>query len=144
MTHKDKPSYSKKHSPGQKLNPPIAEAIKQAASENKLTCTAAFKAAGKLKATPAEVGVTIDLMEIPIIKCQLGLFGYGPSKKGLIAAETVSPELESAIRKSLVKGKLPCASAWEIAATFKTAKRAISAACETLKIRISSCQLGTF
>jgi hypothetical protein len=144
MTHKDKPSYAKKHSPGQKLNPTIAEAVKQAASDGKLSCTAAFKVVGKLKATPSEVGFTIDLLEMPIIQCQLGLFGYGPSGKGLIAAETVSPELESAIRESLVKGKLPCASAWEIAAKFKTAKREISAACETLKLRISSCQLGTF
>ncbi|MBI4763446.1 MAG: hypothetical protein HY787_02415 [Deltaproteobacteria bacterium] len=144
MTHKDKSSYAKKHSPELKLNPTIAEALKQAVSEDKLSCAAAFKVAGKLKVPAAEVGLTIDLLEIPITQCQLGLFGYGPSKKGLTAAETVSPELESAIRGSLVKGKLPCASSWEIAAKFNTAKRAISEACETLKIRISSCQLGTF
>ena len=144
MTHKDKTSYAKKHSSGLKLNPTIAEAVKQEASDDKLSCAAAFKIAAKLKVPPGEVGVTIDLLEIPIIKCQLGLFGYGPSKKGLTAAETVSPELESAIRKSLVKGKLPCASAWEIASKFKLAKKEISSACENLKIRISSCQLGTF
>lgn len=144
MTHKDKPNYAKKHAPTLKLNPAVAEAVKEAASDNTLSCTAAFIVAGKLKVTPAEVGVTIDLLEIPIIQCQLGLFGYGPSEKGLTAAETVSPELESAIRESLVKEKLPCASAWEIASKFKLAKKEISAACETLKIRITSCQLGTF
>ncbi len=143
MTHKDKSSYAQKHS-GVKLNPTIAEAVKKATSEDKLSCAAAFNVAGKLKITPAEVGITIDLLEIPIIKCQLGLFGYGPSKKGLTAAETVSSELESVIRKSLVMGKLPCASAWEIATKFKVARKEVSAACEALKIRISSCQLGTF
>jgi hypothetical protein len=144
MTHKDKGGYGKKHAPELKLNPAIAEAVKQGASDGKITCTAAFKVASKLKVTPDEVGITIDLLEIPVIKCQLGLFGYGPSKKGVIAAETVSPALEAAIRKSLVKEKLPCASAWEIAVTFNIAKREITSVCEILKIKISSCQLGTF
>ena len=144
MTHKDKGSYGKKRSPELKLNPAIAEAVKQGVSDGKISCAAAFKVASKLKVTPGEVGVTIDLLEIPIIKCQLGLFGYGPSDKGVIAAETVSPALEAAIRESLVKGKLPCASAWEIAVKFNITKREISSACEALKIKISSCQLGTF
>jgi hypothetical protein len=144
MTHQDKVSYAKKHSPGLKLNPVIAEAVKQGTSEDKISCAAAFKIAGKLKVTPSEVGVTIDLLEIPVIKCQLGLFGYGPSKKGFTAAETVFPALGAAIRESLVKEKLPCASAWEIAVKFNLTKREITSACETLKIKISSCQLGTF
>lgn len=144
MTHKDKGGYAKKHLPELKLNPEIAEAVKQGSSNGKISCAAAFKAANKLKVTPGEVGLTIDLLEIPIIKCQLGLFGYDPPDKGAIAAETVSPALEAAIREALVKEKLPCASAWEIAVKFKTAKREIASACETLKIKISSCQLGTF
>ena len=144
MTRKDKGSYGKKRSPEIKLNPAIAEAVKKGASDGNITCTAAFKVARKLKVTPGEVGVTIDLLEIPVIKCQLGLFGYGPPDKGVIAAETVSPALEAAIRESLIKGKLPCASAWEIAAKFEIAKKEISSACEALKIKISSCQLGTF
>jgi len=144
MAHKDKGSYARKRSPELKLNPAIAEAVKQAASDDKISCTAAFKVAGKLKVTPGDVGVNIDLLEITVIKCQLGLFGYGPPKKGVIAAETVSPALEEAIRKSLVKEKLPCASAWEIAVKFDITKKEITSACETLKIKFSSCQLGTF
>ena len=144
MAHKDKGGYGKKHSPEIKLNPAIAEAVKQGVADGKITCTAAFKVASKLKVTPGEVGITIDLLEIPVIKCQLGLFGYDPPDKGVIAAETVAPAIEAAIRESLVKGKLPCASAWDIAVKFKIAKREISSACEVLKIKISSCQLGTF
>jgi len=144
MAHKDKGGYGKKHSPEIKLNPAIAEAVKQGVSDGKITCTAAFKVASKLKVPPGEVGITIDLLEIPVIKCQLGLFGYDPPDKGVIAAETVAPAIEAAIRESLVKGKLPCASAWDIAVKFKIAKREISSACEALKIKISSCQLGTF
>jgi hypothetical protein len=144
MTHKDKSSYAKKHSPELKLNSTIAEALKQGTSDDKISCASAFKVAGKLKITPGDVGVTIDLLEIPVIECQLGLFGYGPAKKGFIAADTVSLALEAAIRESLVKGKLPCASAWAVAVKFNSAKREIASACEALKIKISSCQLGTF
>lgn len=144
MTRKDKGSYAKKRSPELKLNPAIAEAVKQGISDGKIACAVAFKVAGKLKVTPAEVGAAIDLLEISVIKCQLGLFGYGPSNKRVIAGETVSQALEAAIRESLVKEKLPCASAWEIAVKFNMAKREITSACETLKIKISSCQLGTF
>jgi hypothetical protein len=144
MTHQDKGHYAKKRSPELKLNPAVAEAVKQGGLDDKITCAAAFKVAGKLKVTPGEVGVAIDLLEMPVINCQLGLFGDGPPKKGVRAAETVSLVLEAAIRESLVKGKLPCASAWEIAVKFKMAKKEITSACETLKIKISSCQLGTF
>jgi hypothetical protein len=144
MTHKDKKSYAKKRPPELKLNPVIADALNQEVSDGKISCAAAFKVAGKLKVTPNEVGVTIDLLEIPVIKCQLGLFGYGPPNKKVIAAETVSPALESAIREALVKGKLPCSQAWGIAVKFKIAKRGVTSACETLKIKVSSCQLGTF
>ena len=144
MTHKDKTNYAKKHSPELKLNPTIAEAVKQAASDDKISCAAAFKVAGKLKVTSGEVGVTLDLLEIPVVKCQLGLFGYGPSKKGVIAAETVYPALEEAIRSSLVKEKLPCASAWEVAVKLNITKREIASACEALKVKISFCLLGTF
>jgi hypothetical protein len=144
MTRKDKGGYAKKHLPELKLNPAIAEAVKQGVSDGKISCAAAFKVASKLKATPGEVGVTIDLLEIPVIKCQLGLFGYSPPNKRVIATETVSPALEAAIRESLDKEKLPCVSAWKIAVKFDITKREITSACETLKIKISSCQLGTF
>jgi len=144
MTHKNKGGYAKKHSPQLKLNPTIAEAVKQATIGDKISCAAAFKVADRLKVTPGKVGVAVDLLEIPVFKCQLGLFGYGPADKRAAAAETVSPALEAAIGKSLVKEKLPCASAWEIAEKFKLARREITSACEALKIKISSCQLGTF
>jgi hypothetical protein len=144
MTRKDKGSYAKKRLPEPKLNPVIIEAVKKEVSDGKISCVSAFKVAGKLKIAPGEIGAIIDLLEIPIVKCQLGLFGYGASDKGVIAAETVSPALEAAIKEDLVKGKLPCASAWEIAAKFDITKREIASACEKLKIKISSCQLGAF
>ena len=85
MTHKDKKSYAKKRSPELKLNPAIADAVKQGVSDGKISCAAAFKVASKLKVTPHEVGFTIDLLEVPVIKCQLGLFGYGPPNKRVMS-----------------------------------------------------------
>ena len=144
MTRKDKGGFGKKRPSGIELNPAIAEAVKQEASEGKITCAAAFRVAGKLKAPPGEVGTAIDLLEMPIIKCQLGLFGYGSSDKEVKAAETVSPSLETAIKESLASGKLPCASAWTIAERLKLPKREIASGCEALKIKIGPCQLGAF
>jgi hypothetical protein len=144
MTRKDKGGYGEKRSSEIKLNPVIAEEVKKEASDGTITCAAAFKVAARVKVIPEEVGITVDLLEIPIVKCQLGLFGYGDSDRGVIAAETLSLGLEAAIKEALVKGKLPCASAWEIAAKFDITKREIASACEALKIKISSCQLGAF
>jgi hypothetical protein len=144
MTRKDKGSYGKKHAPEIPLNPAIAEAVKEGLSEGKLSCAGAFKIAARLKVPPGEVGICLDLLETRIIQCQLGLFGDGSSDKKVKSAETVSPAVEAAIRASLVQGKLSCGSAWEIAGKLKMAKKEIASACEALKIKISSCQLGSF
>jgi hypothetical protein len=86
----------------------------------------------------------MDLLEINIVKCQLGLFGYSPVRKIVQPAESVSEELEAAIREAMTDGRLPCAAAFRIAADFKLAKIRVSSACEKLKVRISACQLGAF
>jgi len=90
------------------------------------------------------VGFTIDSLEIHIVKCQLGLHGYQPDKKKVKSADSVPSELEKGIREALVDDRLPCTFAWEIAKRFDLPKMEVSSACEALKIKISSCQLGTF
>jgi hypothetical protein len=52
--------------------------------------------------------------------------------------------LERKIRDSLVEGKLPCATAFQIAREFKIAPREVGEACNQLGIKIRSCQLGCF
>ncbi|MCX5852141.1 MAG: hypothetical protein NT072_08810, partial [Deltaproteobacteria bacterium] len=84
------------------------------------------------------------LLEAQIDQCQLGLFGYGKGKKKVKAAENVPPALHDAIMKSLVEGRLPCRSAWDLAEESAVSRMDIAAACETLGIRISRCQLGSF
>jgi hypothetical protein len=141
MSHKN---YAEKHSPDRKVNEKLAQALREKALDREIPCALAFNIAETMKVSPAEVGFTLDMLEIKTIKCQLGLFGYKPNKRIVQAADNVSPELEEAIRNSLTNGRLPCAVAWELAERFGLRKMQVSAACETLGIKISACQLGSF
>ncbi|MEX1326609.1 MAG: hypothetical protein AB1Z29_07405, partial [Desulfobacterales bacterium] len=89
-------------------------------------------------------GRGIDLMDIRLVKCRLGLFGYRPEKKAVEPKAPRSRELEEAIRAALIENKLSCHAAWEIAHMFQIPKMDVSAACEALGIKIKPCQLGAF
>jgi hypothetical protein len=143
MARKDKGHYGAKH-PGASVKKEVAELLKKKKVDGAMTCPLAFQAAGELDLTPAEIGQALDLLEIPLSKCQMGLFGFSPVSRIIQPAESVPEELESAIRKAMTDGRLPCASAFQIAADFKLAKIRVSSACEKLKIKISACQLGAF
>ena len=144
MTHADKGHFARKHPPDREVNPEIVNAAKSHVSEGTISCAVAFNISSELNVSPEEVGFTLDFLEIPIVKCQLGLHGYGPKRRIVEPAEKVSGELESMIREKLINGRLPCASAWEIAERFGLRRMEVSSACEALKIKISSCQLGAF
>jgi hypothetical protein len=144
MTHLDKGHFAKKHPSDTQLNPAIAERVKAKVSEDTITCAAAHGIAGDLKVSPAEVGATVDLLEIRIAKCQLGLFGYSPKKCIVEPSDDVPPALEEAIRGNLVNGRLPCDASWKIANDMGLGKMDVAAACEGLKIKVTPCQLGAF
>jgi len=144
MAQKDRGHYALKHAFNKKPNQRIAKAIREKVNNGELSCSNAFKIAKELGASPAEVGLTLDLLEIPVIQCQLGLFGHRPQKRIVKAAEVISTPLEEAIHRNLVKGRLPCPAAWEIAKSLMVSKMAVSMACESLKIKICNCQLGAF
>ena len=143
MARKDKGHFASKH-PGASVKKEVAELLKKKKTDGALTCPLAFQAASELNLSPAEIGQAIDLLEIPLSKCQLGLFGYTPVSRIIQPAEAVPEDLEAAIRKSLSDGRLPCADAFRIAKEFKFAKIRVASACEKLKIKISACQLGAF
>jgi len=141
MTTKD---FSKKHSPDKKVNEELARAVKARAREGELPCAVAFSIAEEMNVPPEEVGFTLDVLGIRVVKCQLGLYGYKPEKRIVKPAERVAPDLEKTIRDSLINGRLTCAEAWRIAERFGLRKMEVSSACETLGIKISACQLGSF
>jgi hypothetical protein len=126
-------------------NPVLENAIAARTKDGKITCAEAMRIAAKLKELPLTAGGMLDQMEIHIIKCQLGLFGWpDPQKKTIPAVLQVSPDLEEEIRKALQNDRLPCIMAWSIARRRKIPKRDVSAACEYLKIKIKPCQFGAF
>lgn len=144
MTSQDRGHYSRKHSDERKVDQLIAKALEEKASNEKITCAGAFKIVETCGTTPGEIGFTADMLEIRIIKCQMGIFGYEPEKKVVKPMVKVPIELENAIRGKLADEKLTCASAWEIAKALKIPKMHVSSACEALGIKIKRCQLGAF
>lgn len=144
MTHEDEGHYAGKHENAQDINPRIMEAIRDRAVDNEIPCAVAFTIVVDLGVSPADVGRAVDLVEMKIIKCQLGLFGYGHRKQVIKPAKEMDPDLEKAIRGSLVENRLPCKAAWDIANRLEIRKMQVSSACETLGFKINKCQLGTF
>jgi len=130
--------------PTDTIDAAIVEAVKKSSVNNELACADATAVAVTLNKPMLEVGLALDLLEVSITKCQLGLFGYYPQKRIVSPARHIAPELEQAIRERLVNGALPCDAAWEIAEKAALHKMKVASACEALKIKIKPCQLGTF
>ena len=143
MTHEDAGHYAAKHKDVE-LNEAVASEVREKMSDNSLSCGAAHVIAEELGVAASEVGITLDLLEIRIGKCQLGLFGYGEKKRIVKPADKVEPELQKEIENSLVKERLPCKAAWDIAEKFKMKRLDLANACEKIRIKINSCQIGSF
>jgi hypothetical protein len=144
MTRKETGAFGAKRSPGEKPDPRIAEAIRSGVEEGEFSCLQAEELTMGLQVGMEGVGAALDLMEIRIARCQLGLFGYSPESRIVKPAPHVSQDLEAAIRQALVYGRLPCLAAWTIAGTFSMPRMKIAAACEALSLKIKPCQLGAF
>ena len=144
MKRQNGKKFADKHDSNAKIDSRIRDALSQQAQHNEVPCAVAFKIAESLQVLPADVGKTADLLELELVKCQLGLFGYKPDKKIVKPRAAQSPDLEKTIRDSLIDGKLPCRTAWEIASSHDLSKMAISAICEHLGVKIKPCQLGAF
>jgi hypothetical protein len=126
------------------LDPERRQWIREYAREGTLPCAVAFQIVEKKQMPPQEIGAYTDVMKIRLAKCQLGLFGYQPEKKIVKKVETVDTRLQEAIRKKAVDNRLACADAWEIAAQLKIPKLEVGNACETMSVKMHSCQLGAF
>jgi hypothetical protein len=146
MMHSDKGHYAAKHPPDQRPDERIAAPVLLKVKEGQLSCADAERISVELGTTMAEIGRTLDLSEVRISRCQLGLFGYEQTKRGksVRPEEAFAQELGKAIRDRLSGGRLSCAEAWKIAAEMNVPRLNVSSACEALKIRIKPCQLGAF
>ena len=144
MTRQKGQKFADKHGSDAQINERIKDQIERRTKNDELPCNLAFKIAEELNVPAAEVGKTADLLEIVLVKCQLGLFGYSPEKKIVKPQKPEDQNLESTILDSRVDGKLSCEKAWEIARSFGVSKMTVSAVCEHHKIKIIPCQLGAF
>ena len=122
----------------------IRLALNEKAVEGRIACAALFNAADKAGISPDIAGAYADILNLKIIACQLGLFGYGKKKKRVAPLSDVPETLKTAIYEKLKDGCLPCASAWEISSRMNIPKTRVSGACESLGIHIKPCQLGAF
>ena len=147
MTHEDTGKYAAKHPPGTTINEQIAEMIRQKSSNGGLACATGEKISKDLGIEIREVGITADLMEIKIKRCQLGLFGYGNKPehgKDIQSADSVSDEIKTALEEVSENGEVTCASLWKVADTLDLKRKAVASACDALKLKIRMCQLGAF
>jgi hypothetical protein len=144
MTKKNEKHYADKHGKDAKISPELAAKIKKTAAEGRMPCAVAFKIAEDMDIKPAEVGVALDIFEIRITKCQMGIFGYDKGNKIERPVGQAPDTLESAIRKKLAGGKLACRQAWQIAEESGIGKMDVTAACDAMGIKVSPCQLGAF
>jgi hypothetical protein len=147
MTHEDAGKYAAKHPSGAARSEQIVKAIRERSPGGALACTVGEKISKDLGVAIAEVGMTADLLEMKIKECQLGLFGWGDKPrhgKDIPAADSASVEIREAVEKAAVNGVVTCVVAWTIASQLKVRRKAISAACEALGLKIRACQLGAF
>jgi len=144
MTHLDKGKYFQKHSNQAKIDDSLRQEILQKAKENNIACAVAEEISQRKEMTLADMGMAIDLLNINLVECQLGLFGYSPQKKIVQPAKEVVLVLKENILAALDNGRLPCIAAWEIAGKLNIPRMKVSAACEALQIKIKPCQLGAF
>lgn len=144
MTHADKEKYFEKHSQDSKVDDDLKQEIIAQVKNKNISCKKAEEIAGETGFSLEETGKAIDILNIKITKCQLGLFGYGETQKIVHPAKDVTPELKENITSAMKGGMLSCAATWEIAGKLNVPRMKVASACEALEIKIKPCQLGAF
>ena len=144
MAHEDKGKYFKKHPEGTKIDDDLKKEILEKVKNNNFSCKKAEEIASELGFSLEETGKAIDILNINIIKCQLGLFGYGETKKVVQPAKETTPELKESITAAVKDEMISCVAAWEISGKLNISRLKVASACEALQIKIKPCQLGAF
>ncbi|MBF0257557.1 MAG: hypothetical protein HQK62_01760 [Desulfamplus sp.] len=143
MAHEDAGHYAMKHH-AKKIDAQISSALEKEAVNSTITCDHVHAVAKSFGKEAKDVGVQVDLMELRLKQCSLGLFGYEPDGKNFDENIEVSEELCAAIKKIAPNGRTTCIQCWDIASKLETTRLEIGSACEKLGIKIKKCQLGAF
>lgn len=143
--HQDEGHYAGKHPEDAKLNQAAAAAVKMRLADGRISCRAAHEAAAEAGVSPGVIGQTLDLLEVRINGCQLGLFGRGAKKGGSGEEKKNYPaELIQAVRDASSEGQISCYDLWQAADGAACLRASAAAVCEKEGIKIVSCQLGAF
>jgi hypothetical protein len=137
-------SFSEKHPAGTPVDPHIRKAVEAQTKDKRLGCDTAHRIARDLSVQPSQIGIALDLLNLKITRCQLGLFGYQPDAKPVHAAASVDPELAAELRGRALDSQISCLVCWQIANNRKMPRMAVANACEALELKIRPCQLGAF
>lgn len=128
----------------------IREEMRSAVDKDgQLSCESAHRIAERVGTEPLDVGKEANDAGIRITKCQLGLFGYAPSKgmpgyKLVHELDTLPEPLSKAINGAAVQGKVSCLALWRIAQQHGVSRPEMGNIVETLKTKVAPCQLGCF
>lgn len=126
----------------------LQDQLQAAANGDQLSCALAHKLALEWGVMPEALGAAARGAGIRIIRCQMGLFGFGP--KGTPGYRVVQPAdhvpeaLAVEVQAALIDGRLPCRVAWEWGRQHGLAYRRIGDVLEALGIKVKPCQLGQF
>jgi hypothetical protein len=123
-------------------------AAEAADGDGAISCARAFVLARRLGVPPAELGAAADAAGVRVVKCQLGLFGYGRKAEGkskIVRAEEPGGALRGRLTSAVGSdGALTCASAWQIARDLRIGRLRVAGAAQAMGLRIADCQLGCF
>jgi hypothetical protein len=144
MSGKKRKPYSQKHDPNLRPDPRIEKELIKRDANREIPCALAFEIAKGMGVNPEDVGRTADMLDIRLVKCQLGLFGYKPEKKIIQAEDTTNQELKNAVIGSSDNNRLSCKKAWQLADRFNISKLALGNLCQANRIKIKACRLGAF
>jgi hypothetical protein len=126
----------------------LQDQLRAATKEDQLSCALAHKLAREWGIMPEALGAVAKEAGIRIIRCQMGLFGFGPkgtpSYRVVRPADHIPQALSVDVHTALVDGRLPCRSAWELGQRHGLAYRQIGNVLEALEIKVKPCQLGQF
>ena len=143
MTHEDAGHYAKKHQ-NVEIDKDIEEKLKKNAEKGNISCPLVHSIANKLSTTPDKIGIQADLLEMRILHCQIGLFGWEPLGKLIDKKIEISKTLEQEIEKTIDNNRITCLGCWDIAKKLKIKKLDVASACEKKGIKIKKCQIGAF
>jgi hypothetical protein len=143
MTHEDAGHYAAKHK-NVEINKDIAEKLKKNSENGNISCPVMHSIAKSLSTTPDKIGVQADLLEMRILYCQLGLFGWEPLGKLIDKTISISQNLDKELEKTVNDNRITCSGCWDIAKKLKMKRLDVASACEKKGIKIKKCQIGAF